>query len=55
LTPKGRISGIDLCLSHDNEGSVVMAEIVLSTAILVFGVVAVGACLVYIFARERRH
>jgi hypothetical protein len=55
LTPKGRISEIDLRPSHDNEGSVVMADIVLSTAILVIGVVAVGVCLVYIFGWERRH
>lgn len=54
LTPNARISGLNLCPSHDNEGSVVMAEIVLPTAILVIGVVAVGACLVYIFSWERR-
>jgi len=32
-----------------------VAEIIFPTALLVIGVVAVGGCLVYIFARERRN
>jgi hypothetical protein len=49
LTPKAKISGIDLCPSHGNEGSVVMEDIVLPTVILVIAVVGLGAFLVYIF------
>jgi hypothetical protein len=32
-----------------------MANIVLPTAILLIGVVAVGLCLVYIFSWQQRH
>jgi hypothetical protein len=51
LARNARTSGINLCPSHDNEESVVM--VVLSTAILVIGVVAVGAMLVYIFSWQQ--
>ena len=55
LTPKARISSGISGSNHDNEGSLVVVDIILPTALLVIGVVAVGGCLVYIFARERRH
>jgi hypothetical protein len=54
LTPKAKISGINLCPSHDNEGSVVMADMVLPTAILVIAVVALGGFLLYIFSWQQR-
>ena len=55
LAANVRTSGINLCPSHDNEGSVVMADIVLPTALLVIAVVALGAFLLYIFSWQQRH